>query len=245
MQKYSLTYLCLLVLVEVIVILVVFQWQRLNRKISKMSGQHNKNTYTFENHTSVKNNIDIMQNMKQKHVPTIYVDIANLYMNIPIPETFEIFAYMLKQNITHPHINEIISSIITQQILHSTWRSTHGLSISSFITEIFIHHNDQTHSHTLNNNNYAPKIMYWYRYVDDIILIQWKKQTNQLHRYIYEFHPKLNFKLQTEENKSVNFLDITITKTGNKNAFIIYRCYTYLTIWQNINNIAFHEQQIS
>ena len=47
-----------------------------------------------------------------------------------------------------------------------------GSPISSILAEIFIHHFEQTHILNEQNNEYANKILYWYRYVDDILLIE-------------------------------------------------------------------------
>jgi len=58
-----------------------------------------------------------------------------------------------------------------------------GLPISSILAEIFIHHIEQTHILNKENNKYANKILYWYRYVDDILLLYNgnSRQTKQLH----------------------------------------------------------------
>jgi hypothetical protein len=34
-------------------------------------------------------------------------------------------------------------------------------------------------------------------------------------------HPKLNFPLEAEVNNSINFLDLTVTKTDNRHTFNI------------------------
>ena len=93
-----------------------------------------------------------------------------------------------------------------------------GSPISSILAEIFIHHIEQTHILNKQDNKYANKIIYWYRYVDDILLLYNRnsRQTKQLHQYINKLYQKLNFTLETEVNNSMNFLDLTITKTDNR-----------------------------
>ena len=133
---------------------------------------------------------------------------------------------MLKQNNTlQSHIDEIIeiTTIITQQnyfnFNNKYYTQPEGLPmgspISSTLAEIFIHFIEQTHILTEQNNNYANKILYWYRYVDDILLLYNgnSRQTKRLHQYINKLHQKLNFTLETEVNNSMNFLDLTITNT--------------------------------
>ena len=76
----------------------------------------------LQSHTAIKNSIELIHNIKEKHIPhnstLASFDLTNLYMNIPMSETLQILAYMLKQNNTpQAHIDEIIkiTTIITQQ----------------------------------------------------------------------------------------------------------------------------------
>ena len=118
-----------------------------------------------------------------------------------------------------------------------------GSPISSILAEIFIHNIEQTHILNTENNKHAHKIIYWYRYVDDILLMYKgsSRQIEQLHTHINKIHPKLKFTLETELNKSINFLDITITKLDNKHNFKIYRKPT--TTVSVIHNTSNHPIQ--
>ena len=70
-------------------------------------------------------------------------------------------------------------------------------------------------------NKYANKILYWYSYIDDILLLYSgnSRQAKQLHQHINKLHRKLNFALETEIKNSMDFLDLTITKTDNRHTF--------------------------
>ena len=76
---------------------------------------------TFQNHTAIKNSIELIQNIKEKHIPhnstLASFDITNLYTNIPTSETLQILANMLKQNNTPQSNIDIINitRLITQQ----------------------------------------------------------------------------------------------------------------------------------
>ena len=98
-----------------------------------------------------------------------------------------------------------------------------GSPISGILTEIFIHNIEE--KHILNNNKYTNKIIYWYRYVDDILLLYKgnKRQIENFYKYINTIHPKLKFTLEIEHNNSINFLDLTINKTNNTHTYKIYR----------------------
>jgi hypothetical protein len=66
---------------------------------------------------------------------------------------------------------------------------------------------------------------YYYRYVDDILIIYNKHHTN-IDNTLGEFnriHPKINFTTEKETQNKINYLDLTITKQDNKLIFAIYR----------------------
>jgi Reverse transcriptase (RNA-dependent DNA polymerase). len=143
---------------------------------------------------------------------------------------------MLKQNNTpQKNIDEIINikTIITQQNYFNFNNKYFtqpevllmGSPISRLLAEIFIHYIELTHILNELNNKYANKILYWYRYVDDILLLYNgnNRQTEQLHQYINTLRQKLNFTLETEV---INFLDLNTTKTDKRNTFNIYRKLT-------------------
>ena len=124
-----------------------------------------------------------------------------------------------------------------------------GSPISSIYAETFIHYIEQTHILNQNNNKYANKIIYLYRYVDILLLYNSNnRQTKQLHQYSNKLHPKLNFTLETEVNNSMNFLDLTISNIDNRHTFNIYRNpTTTVTVILNTSNhptqhkhVAFH-----
>jgi len=97
--------------------------------------------------------------------------------------------------------------------------------ILSILAEIFIHYIEQNHILKEQNNKQANKILYWYRYVHDILLLYngSSRQTKLLHQHINKLHQTLNFTLETEVNNSMNFLDFNFTKTVNRHIFNTYR----------------------
>ena len=82
-----------------------------------------------------------------------------------------------------------------------------------------------------------------FKYEDDILLLYNGNsiQTKQLHQHINKLHRKLNFTLETEVNNTMNFLDLTITKTDNRHTFNIYRKPT--TTLTAIHNTSNHPTQ--
>jgi hypothetical protein len=65
----------------------------------------------------------------------------------------------------------------------------------------------------------------YHRYVDDILLIYNEDITN-INNTLEQFnqiHPNIQFTIEKEKNNTINYLDISITKSQNKFTFDIYR----------------------
>ena len=125
--------------------------------------------------------------------------ITNLYTNVPIKGTIKTLEHLHRQNNTREtHILESITltKIITEQNYFSynnkLYTQTDGLPmgspISGILAEIFIHNMEQ--NHIINNNKYTNKIIYWHRYVDDILLLfnGNTRQVENFHKYINTIH---------------------------------------------------------
>jgi hypothetical protein len=68
------------------------------------------------------------------------------------------------------------------------------------------------------------KILGYYRYVDDILLVYNKQMTNiNTLKQFNEINPKLHFTVEKEKDKVINFLYITITRNPNNAQYGIYR----------------------
>ena len=87
-----------------------------------------------------------------------------------------------------------------------------GSPLAPILAEIYM--ND---FENLLMKNPQIKIMYYYRYVDDLFsIISRNIDKNQLLNVKNNLGTKLKFSLQLESNDSLNFLDVTIFK-DNKN----------------------------
>jgi len=219
------------------------------KKLQQIIQQH----ITFHNHTSIKNTTELVNKIKDTHVPhnstLSSFDITNLYTIVPINETIQLLHNMLIENNTpSTHIQEIITltKLITSQNYfthnHKFYKQPEGLPmgspISGILAEIFIHNIEKTKILTPHNKHFQ-KIIYWHRYVDDIIILYHgtARQIHQLHTLINKAHPQLKFTIEVEQNNSLNFLDLQITKSNNKHEFNIYRKPTTTdTIIHNTSN---------
>ncbi|XP_061725625.1 uncharacterized protein LOC133531428 [Cydia pomonella] len=98
-----------------------------------------------------------------------------------------------------------------------------GSPLSPLMADIFMDHFEN--QHIVGNNN----ILYYFRYVDDLIIC-WMGSMGQLDAFIAELnskHPKIKFKKELEQDNSLNFLDLTISRVNNRHHFQIYRKPTH------------------
>ena len=97
-----------------------------------------------------------------------------------------------------------------------------GSPISALIAEIFLqHYEDNLLKQILDKSN----ITYYKRYVDDIMIIYEHNKTNrnEIEQYVNNIHHELKFTMTDEENNTINFLDLTITRKHKKLDINIYR----------------------
>jgi hypothetical protein len=97
-----------------------------------------------------------------------------------------------------------------------------GSPISGLIAELFLQQSEETHlKHILE----SKKIIYYARYVDDILIIydSAKINTQDIDTYINSIHKNIKLNSTHEEQCSINFLDLTITQNHNKLEIDIYR----------------------
>lgn len=188
--------------------------------------------------TSIINSTDLVNKIKNLNIPHTSTlasfDIKNLYTNIPVNETIDIIKTQLLLKLPTDHTNEIIDLLrsTTEQnyFTHNNKFYTQpnglpmGSPISGTMAEIFLQHIEQ--NKILNHNKYTKKIIYWFRYVDDIIVLYNgnKRQCETFFKYINTVHQNLNFTAEYEDNNTLNFLDLSIIKDQNqKHKFNIYR----------------------
>lgn len=93
-----------------------------------------------------------------------------------------------------------------------------GSSISSLLADIVM---GDLESDCLKQLDYTP--LFYYRYVDDIIIAIPQNKIDQTLTVFYGYHPKLQFTIELEEVNSMNVLEIQIIK--NKNNIITTNWY--------------------
>jgi len=94
--------------------------------------------------------------------------------------------------------------------------------ISSTIAEIYLQFWEEIYvKHWLENK----EILYYKRYVDDILIICNQHKTNEqdILNQVNNIDKQLQFKLPTEESNIINYLDLTVYRNNNNIDPRIYR----------------------
>ena len=205
-------------------------------KLASFLSQQLPITLNFRSQFSIKNSSILCQDLKDLTIaPTSILfsfDVINLFNSIPPSACLDI----LKNSLTFSDIPDLIADnllTLTQLTLHQDfflfnntfYKQTLGLAMGSplspFLAELFMH----SLENTVSKSPLFKHILVWKRYVDDIfgIFNGTKEQLMQLHQYLNTIHPHIKFTLEIEDNNSIPFLDITISKHNNKLKFNIYR----------------------
>ena len=97
-----------------------------------------------------------------------------------------------------------------------------GASTSGIIAEFFLQNLENSHLTHLFNKH---KIMGYFRYVDDILIIYDSRHTNinNIQNDYNTIHPNIKFTTETEANNKINYLHITIHKTPTNWMTSVYR----------------------
>ena len=91
-----------------------------------------------------------------------------------------------------------------------------GSPISSTLVQIYLQYIEEL---IVKHWMETGEIMYYRRYVDDIIIIFDQNKINEdlITNYMNNVHKHIEFKLTEEENKTMNYLDLSIHRDNNNN----------------------------
>jgi hypothetical protein len=135
------------------------------------------------NKHNLNNTTDLLKKLKNTpilpHFTLASLDISNLYTNIPVKETRDIFTDNLDNNKIEPHAKQELLNwydTITNQnyfsnngkILIQKDGLAMGAPTSGIIAEFFLQHLEDTHLAHLFRKH---KITAYFRYVDDILIV--------------------------------------------------------------------------
>ena len=170
------------------------------------------------------------------HYNLTSLDITNLYSNIPVKETRVILANILEQNSIAPQTQrELLNwfDVITRQNNFAHKKQTliqhDGLAMgapsSGLIAEILLQHIEHSH---LTHMTHKHKIINYCRYVDDILILDsYRSNIQEIVNDFKSLQPKLRFTAETEDEYTLNYLDISIRRTITGMRTAIFRKPTF------------------
>jgi hypothetical protein len=113
-----------------------------------------------------------------------------------------------------------------QNIIIQKDRLAMGSPASGIISEIFI---QQLEHSKLADIAKDLQLTNYLTYVDDILVVYDERFTyiNTITNRFNDMHPSIHFTYETEQNNTINYLDISIIKQPDKVDIAIYRKPTY------------------
>jgi hypothetical protein len=156
-----------------------------------------------------------------------------MYTNVPKQDTINIIKFILHSE-QYPDVYiqtmiRILTTVSDQdffQFNNKIYQQKEGLPMgapfSSILAETYI---QNIENNIIINILQNSKILGYYRYVDDILLVYNKQITdiNNALKQFNEINPKLQFTIEEEKDNVIDFLDITIIKNLDNIQYSIYR----------------------
>jgi len=179
--------------------------------------------YNTKHSQEIAEELKIMQINEQMKIITL--DIKDLYVNLPIEGIIQTTKFRLNKNIND---NELIKQTLCMleiimkqnyfQYNERLFQPEKGIAmsspISSITAEVYLQYIGETYVKQWLD---SKEITYYKRYVDDILIIYDQNKTSEqtiLHQ-INTIDKNLQFKMFTEENNTINYLDISIHSNNN------------------------------
>lgn len=192
----------------------------LSQCLSKITG---KNDYYVKDSFSFKHFIDT-QNIP-KDYKIISLDVISLYTNIPNDLLLKVIDKKwndIKDHTKLPKKTFIEALKLTQKCNYFQFHDNFyeqldgcamGSPISSTVAQLVMEYLEENVLSSININ-----IIFFKRYVDDCLTAIPSNKIDELLSAFNNFHPKLKFTTETEQNNEIHFLDLTIVRDSNTNA---------------------------
>lgn len=185
---------------------------------------------------TIKNSCDLVNKLNSVQLAESYMmvsfDVTNLYTSIPKLETIPIISDILIESgldLTSVNIIAELLQLCLQQdfFLFNTvvYEQPHGLAmgnpLSCLLADYFLDHYERILIPDLMLGN----LVFWARYVDDCFAIidGGQDQITFTLDALNNMHPSLSFTVESEVDKTLNFLDLTVVNTSDSFQYAIYR----------------------
>jgi sugar-specific transcriptional regulator TrmB len=207
------------------------------------------NSYIKDSFEFVKKIKDTILEKEKVYIMCSF-DVESLYTNVPVEEAIEItldFIYKPKKVIDVPFNREQLNTLLNLSIRDAPFRfqnkiykQVDGVAMGNPLAPIIADLWMQKMEEKLNRFS-TNKPMIWLRYVDDVFCLFTisKTKIEAFHSRINKWHKNLNFTLEFEENNSIAFLDVLVTREENQLITSLYRKPTHTglyMLWDSCQN---------
>ena len=206
---------------------------------------------------TIRNSKELAQELEQlnigDHHRMVILDVKDLHVNLPKQGIIQAPTIWLYRNKTYNddkvQILQLLNVIIEQNYFQHNnkyYKPANGIAmgspISGTLAEIHLKLIEEYHINHWMDNGDLP---FYKRYVDDIFIIvdTRKIDDNIIRNRINSIDSNLEFKLTSETNNSINYLDMAIIKYDEGIEINIYRKPTTsnITIHHNSNHTQDHK----
>ena len=204
--------------------------------------------YTINTYT-IKDSFTFAEEVVEQNAGLYMVsfDVESLFANIPLDETINICVdrlYKRKKKVRgllKRHFKQLLtlatksSCFLFNGVYYSQLDGVAmGSPLGPTLANLFLAYHEEK---WLNDCPVQFKPLYYRRYVDDIFLMfQNKSQVLKFLRYMNSRHQNIRFTVEEEENGSLSFLDIKITRNGDKLMTSIHRKKTFSGVYLNYDS---------
>lgn len=201
---------------------------------------------------AVRNSIDFVKKASgvelRNNTKLASFDICNLYTNVPIGEVISIIKdKLLHRKLENAYVNQMVKllkTILKQNYFRFNNRyyvQNDGLAmgspLSAILSEVFLQHHEDAMLDKLKKDH---DIVFYTRYVDDILVMFNQKSDQDLEamlELLNSHHNNLKFTSEFEKSSQINFLDLTVLRSGSKLCYGIFRKPTQTDCVINNNSV--------
>lgn len=190
----------------------------------------------FNSPFSVKNSTQLSQELKDLQIPNTAIlvsfDVTNLFPSIPTNECTLLVRNLLLEtaDLPQPHINNICSLVdlvLDQNFFifnNKFYKQNSGLAMGSALSPLLAELFMSNLEFKIMNSPLFSHIITIKRYVDDIFAVfdGSHEDLNNFITFLNSLHPSINFTHESENNFSLPFLDLKISRSLNNLKFAIF-----------------------
>ena len=228
---------------------------KLSQYINKLLKPFTMNQYTTKD--SFNFALDISKQDSSHHMSSLDVD--SLFTNIPLNETIQICGNLLFRDnpivdgLNKEQFEQLLTIATTESLILFDgiyYQQTDGVAMGSplgpTLANVFLCHHEQQWLATCPKH---IKPVYYQRYVDDIfILHQNSNCLTEFQQYLNQQHPNMHFTSEEENDDTLPFLDIFVTRKNSTFYTSVYRKPTFSGVYTHFTSylpVVYKESLVS